>query len=193
MAQDYNVSRPTAEMADYPHGMPPPSGALPREAVASFIANGYAVLRGFYDKKRVESLRAAMGELLRRAVEERLPDVGVDRWLSAEGEALRSSLGAAAPTPDELNPHRVTYIDNLHKHHPLLDAHLRCPKLLTALSELLGEDIDAFQCATSTKPNDWDGEDHGWHQVPPPYPSAPCPLALAAQLLSAPLPPRSRC
>ena len=110
-----------------------------------------------------------MGELIRRAVPESLPDVGVDRWLGAEGRALRSSLAEPAPNPDACkrttnphhsllsrkifgrllvlldNPDRVTYMDNLHKYDAVMDRHLRHPKLLTALSELLGTDIDAFQ------------------------------------------------
>jgi len=86
-----------------------------------------------------------MGSLIRKAVPESLPAVGVDRWLSSEGQALRESLGEAAPEADAYNPDRVTYIDNLHKYDAALDRHLRHPKLLTALSELLGDDIDAFQ------------------------------------------------
>jgi hypothetical protein len=132
--------------------------------VRHFIEHGYVVLRGFFDAAETEELREAMGGLLRKAVPEHLPDVGVDRWLSAEGQALRRSLGVRDPAPDAYNPSRVTYIDNIHKYSPVIDRHLRHPRLLRGLSELLGEDIDAFQCATSTKPSHWDGEDHGWHQ-----------------------------
>lgn len=122
------------------------------------------MLRGFFDEGEVQELREAMGGLLQKAVPEQLPDVGVDRWLGAEGQALRHSLGVTDPEPDAYNPARVTYIDNVHKYDPVFDRHLRHPRLLRALSELLGDDIDAFQCATSIKPSQWDGEDHGWHQ-----------------------------
>ena len=163
-SEDYNVSRPSSEMADYPHGVPPETDALSPADVQHFIENGYAVLRGYFDAAETEELREAMGVLLRKAVPERLPDVGVDRWLSKEGQTLRRSLGVEDPEPDAYNPSRVTYIDNVHKYSPVLHRHLRHPRLLRGLSELLGEDIDAFQCATVAKPSQWDGEDHGWHQ-----------------------------
>eukprot|EP01052_Picozoa_sp_SAG31_P021402 SAG31_NODE_1654_length_7621_cov_3.273597_1_plen_173_part_00 len=157
--EDYNVARQTSEMADYPHGSQPAEGALERDELAKFVAEGFVVLRSYFAEDEIAALRQRMGSLLRRAVPEELPDVGVDRWLSEEGLALRKSLGVPAVVPDAYNPDRVTYMDNLQKHDPLLDAHLRHPKLLNMLSELLGDDIDAFQCATGVKPNDWDGED----------------------------------
>ena len=69
------------------------------------------MLRGFFDEGEVQELREAMGGLLQKAVPEQLPDVGVDRWLGAEGQALRHSLGVTDPEPDAYNPARVTYID----------------------------------------------------------------------------------
>ena len=192
MQQEFNVQRACAGMPDYPFGTPlgPDSKCFTREEVHQFRTLGYTVLKGFF-RDEVEELRAAAGgafngytgppfqgvyvpvlsdgvraaaDLLQRAVPQGLPDVGRDRWLGEEGRALERALGRAPAVPDTANPDRVTYIDNLQKWQPRLGAHLRSPKLLSALSELLGPDIDAFQCATSVKPNHHDNEDHGWHQ-----------------------------
>lgn len=65
---------------------------------------------------------------------------------------------------DQINPDRVTYVDNLHTHDAAFDAHLRDRKLVLLLAELLGDDIDCYQCATVIKPPRHDNEHHGWHQ-----------------------------
>jgi ectoine hydroxylase-related dioxygenase (phytanoyl-CoA dioxygenase family) len=52
----------------------------------------------------------------------------------------------------------------MHLRDDRLDAHLRDPRLLGAVASLIGQDVDAFQACTITKPARSDFEYHGWHQ-----------------------------
>jgi ectoine hydroxylase-related dioxygenase (phytanoyl-CoA dioxygenase family) len=145
-----------------------------------------------YDQQYVEALNERAGGILRRAVPDQLPSVGRDAWIDAGNEKVQEVLAArrsaaaaaaaadhgnskkglnpllwAANDPDRVdafNPDRVTYLDNLHTHDAAFDRHLRDPKLVLLLSELLGEDIDCYQCCTVVKPPRHDNEQHGWHQ-----------------------------
>ena len=180
--EDHNVQRAVADHAggDYPHGRPHPEAprTLTAEERAHFIANGFVVLRGMYTASYVGALKERASQVLRRAVPDQLPSVGRDSWADAENKnaqevlAARRSAGSSNPlwaandpgTQDLFNPDRVTYIDNLHTHHADFDRHLRDPKLVLLLSELLGGDIDCYQCCSVVKPPKHDNESHGWHQ-----------------------------
>ena len=55
---DFNVARPASLMPDYPHSVPPATGALARAEVAAFCANGFVVLRSFIPEAEIIELQA---------------------------------------------------------------------------------------------------------------------------------------
>jgi hypothetical protein len=174
---------PTMEMADFPFvsasASKPPSLAM--DDVRHFCEHGFVILRGFYSAAEVATRRTASAQLLARAVE---PDfslrpradtpnavepvggwggvtVGICPW-------HRAAVAAGKPLGgDATNPGRVTYINDVHAVCPEMERHMRSPRLLRALSCLLGDDIDGYQQAFVVKPPRSNIEYHGWHQVSP--------------------------
>ena len=59
-----------------------------------------------------------------------------------------------------------TDINDLHLQDEALAAHLVHPKLMRALTEVLGPNVDCWQCATVIKPPGQTaaGGGYGWHQ-----------------------------
>lgn len=61
--------------------------------------------------------------------------------------------------PSDDGAARPRQVDDFYKMDGAVEAHMRCPRVCNALRELLGEDIDAYQVATITKPAEfgWEG------------------------------------
>ncbi len=122
---------------------------LKAEQREQFDREGHVILRGFFGREHTDDLRRhAFGVL--RSVKRDTPGVGGDPFQERDDDAM--------------NPNRIIYVNDMHLHDDRLDAHLRDGRLLGAVSDLIGTDIDAYQACTITKPARSDFEYHGWHQ-----------------------------
>ena len=130
---------------------------LRAEQKAAYARDGYFILRGLFNATEVGELKAAMAELLAPLrPSDRSADIGFDPW--------QQLTPALAPAGDDVNPHRVIYMNDLHLRHPRLNAHMRSVRIASLFCELWEADIDAFQSAAVIKPPGQDNEYHGWHQ-----------------------------
>ena len=129
-------------------------GLLDQDQAASFEADGYLILRGFFDRDEVDELRDATAETLRHA-KRGTRGIGFDPWTTEPGDAL--------------NPNRVYYYNDIFLAHPRLDAHMHNPHLAQVFCELYGNDIDAYQSAIVVKPAMMNFDFQGWHQDAPDY------------------------
>ena len=161
--------------------------ALSAADVEHFCREGFVVLRGLVSPADVAHLRSEMVDLLqsyRRIWTPTnapvLPTPETPMWqATGHGIDLRSGEpvgcafdawmkpGAEDPTKaaaaaDTLNPHRVQYINDIQKLNTAVAEYNRSPRLLSALSQLLGDDINCTQCATVTKPGGINFDYHGW-------------------------------
>jgi hypothetical protein len=143
------------------------------------------IKRGFFSAAEVEQKRAAASALLTRAAEApgtlafepprtSRVSIGGSPWSAAWNRAAADTERGDAPG-DALNPGRITYIDDVHALDAEMEQHTRCDKLLQMLSELLGDDINAYQAAFVVKPAHTDESYHGWHQDIVDYVSAASP------------------
>jgi hypothetical protein len=127
---------------------------LTKDQVDHFNVEGYVILRDMFSRSDVSSLLEAMAEMI--ADKKRgTPGVGYDRWSNEPGDAL--------------NPHRVTYINDIFALDERLDAHMRDPRLTGVFCDLFGLDINAFQSAAVIKTVQLNFDYHGWHQDAPDY------------------------
>ena len=155
-----NVQRGRAEMADFPFG-DPSDGPLSAEDVRAFCTEGYVVVKGFYSETRAAELRtrasavltavAAEGWELPPDAQEKAIIVARDPWAAANGRE-----------GDALNPGRVRFVNSIHHLDAELAAHYRDPKMMAAMRQLLGPDVNGGQCCTVTKPAGVNFEWHGW-------------------------------
>ena len=99
-------------------------------------------------------MRDAAGEILSGATRG-TPGVGFDPWTKQPG--------------DEVNPNRVTYLNDIFLMHERFDAHMRASALTQIFCELYGPDINGFQSATVIKTPQLNNDFHGWHQDAPDY------------------------
>lgn len=129
-------------------------GILSNKDIEAYDANGFLVLRGFFDTGVVSELRDAMIELL-SSTPRGTPGVGFDPWSSDPG--------------DVLNPHRVYWYNDIFLQHPRLNAHMHDERLASVFCELYNNDVDAFQSATVVKPPMTNFDFQGWHQDAPDY------------------------
>lgn len=127
---------------------------LTPEQVEHFQVEGYLILREVFDADEVSELLDATSSFL-RATRRGTSGANFDLWTDEPG--------------DDLNPHRVTYLNDVFLMHDRLDAHMRDPKLLGVFCDLFGSDINGFQSATVVKPNQINFDYHGWHQDAPDY------------------------
>ncbi|MYD43903.1 MAG: phytanoyl-CoA dioxygenase family protein [Gammaproteobacteria bacterium] len=130
------------------------SGLLNQDQIESFAGDGFLILREFFTSNVVDELRQATVELL-TATPRGTPGVGFDPWSNKPGDAL--------------NPHRVTWYNDIFLKHRRLDAHMHDERLATVFCELYDSDIDAFQSATVVKPENSNFDFQGWHQDAPDY------------------------
>jgi hypothetical protein len=118
----------------------------------SFESDGYLLCRGFFAVEAVARWRREMAELAGQALEHHRKDL----------------FTCHAPPPgapaDPANPHRVWRIMDL----PLLGDtwfKLMCdPRIVGAMSELLGPDINFHNGKAILKPPHFRPRDWGWHQ-----------------------------
>lgn len=127
---------------------------LTQDELCQFDSEGYLILRQFFGSAEVARLREAMVAVLGQ-VKRGTKGIGFDVWTSEPG--------------DRLNPHRVTYLNDIFLLHPVLDEHMRSERLGEVFAELYDADVYAFQSATVVKPPDFNFEYLGWHQDAPDY------------------------
>jgi hypothetical protein len=127
---------------------------LTRDQVEHFNVEGYVILRDVFSRDQVSSLLEAMAELLADK-KHGTPGAGYDRWSSEPGDAL--------------NPHRVTYLNDIFALDDRLDAHMRDPRLVDVFCDLFGPDINGYQSAAVIKTVQLNFDYHGWHQDAPDY------------------------
>ena len=161
-------------MPDYPFAVPR-AGApmqLSQTDVEQFRELGYVIKRGFFSPSEVEQKRTAAAALLKRAAEApgslqfKPPrtsrvSIGGSPWSTSWNRAAEGVERADAQG-DRLNPGRITYIDDVHALDATSERHMRDERLLRMVSELLGDDIDAYQAAFVVKPAHTDEQYHGW-------------------------------
>ncbi|MDA0837832.1 MAG: phytanoyl-CoA dioxygenase family protein [Planctomycetota bacterium] len=127
---------------------------LTQDQVDHFNVEGYVILRDVFSRSEVETLLEAMADLL--ADKKRgTPGAGYDRWSTEPGDAL--------------NPHRVTYLNDIFALDDRLDAHMRDPRLAGAFCDLFGPDLNGYQSAAVIKTVQLNFDYHGWHQDAPDY------------------------
>ena len=170
-----NTQRHRSEMPDYPFfpGPPRADAALSQAETEQFRELGYVIKRGFFSREQVEQKRAAAASLKRAAEapgslqfappRTKRVSIGGSPWSASWNRAAQGVEGADAPG-DALNPGRITYIDDVHALDATSEMHMRDGRLLRMISELLGDDIDAYQAAFVVKPAHTDEQYHGWHQ-----------------------------
>jgi|EP01043_Picozoa_sp_COSAG02_P061517 hypothetical protein len=171
-----NTQRHRSEMPDYPFA-PGPSRAgapalLSQTDAEQFRTLGYVIKRGFFSPEEVEQKRTAAAALLKRAAEApgslqfepprtSRVSIGGSPWSASWNRAAEGVERADAPG-DTLNPGRITYIDDVHALDATSERHMRDERLLWMVSELLGDDINAYQAAFVVKPAHTDEQYHGW-------------------------------
>lgn len=186
-----NIARlAAAPMADFPFGTqpPPPSAVLSADDIEHFCQQGFVVLRGMVPPADVAHLRSEVVAMLQNYRRNWtptntpvLPTPDSAMWQATghgidmrTGELVGCAFDAwmkpgpedptrAAAAADTLNPNRVQYINGIQLNAAVAEYN-RSPRLLAALSQLLGEDINCTQCATVTKPGGINFDYHGWHQ-----------------------------
>lgn len=172
-----NMQRHRSEMPDYPFVSKPPPGvptALSQAELEHFRELGYVIKRGFFSAADVEQKRKAAAALLKRAAEApgtlqfepprtSRVSIGGSPWSASWNRAAAGVERADAPG-DALNPGRITYIDDVHALDAECERHMRDEGLVGMVSELLGDDVDAYQAAFVVKPAHTDEQYHGWHQ-----------------------------
>lgn len=142
-----------------------------------FLRKGYVVLRAFFTAAEVAQRRDAVVRLLSRAASAAESEVGSwSAWPRSDGLAggavvrfdpwhtARLEAGQPGLPGDAVNPGRVRYLNDAFAVDATLEAHMRDPRLLDAVSQLLGPDVDAYQSALVVKPPRANTEYHGWHQ-----------------------------
>ena len=163
-------------MRDYPFGSTDSHASpMTRELVEQFTSEGYCILRGFFSAEEVAERKAAAAKLLARAATPEFKQLS--RADSAAGAGAQGqewggvtvgtdpwAAGGVARVGDESNPGRVTYVNDVHAVDATMELHMRDPRLLSAISPLLGGDIDGYQQAFVVKPPRSNIEYHGWHQ-----------------------------
>ena len=122
---------------------------LTQEQLDLFEREGYIILPGFFGEAEVQELLEAMGRIL-PTVKRGATGTGHDPWTEKPG--------------DDLNPLRVTYVNDLFEYDSRLDDHMRNERLIGVLMDLFGPDITAFQSATVIKTPQLNLDYHGWHQ-----------------------------
>ena len=123
---------------DMPYGRRPATGfALNDQQVASFCRDGYLVLRGVYAAANVEKLRKHTARALAKLSS---PEAGVAAGVNFS-YAAGPSQGARLGEGDAINPHCVAQVDDFYKMDSEIEAHMRCPKMTNALTELLVTDL----------------------------------------------------
>ena len=131
---------------------------IDQEMLSRFDESGYLVLRGVFDEPEVAELLTATSTLMQQlGFEDRAADTGFDPLCRAEGQG------------DAINPNRLVFLDDLHRRHPRLDAHMRSQKLADVFCALWDADIKSFQAASVIKPPQDNNEWRGWHQDMPDY------------------------
>ena len=91
---------------------------IDQDVSSRFDESGYLVLRGVFDEPEVAELLTTTTTLMQQlGFKDRASDTGFDPLCPAEGQG------------DAINPNRVVFLDDLHRRHPRLDAHMRSQKL----------------------------------------------------------------
>ena len=154
------VWHPITPPLEIPHGPAPASGGLGPERIAELRDNGFTVLRQFYHADHIANLRSHMRGVL-HSFGPRVKAGGEDAHVHGDDT---TAAGIRSEQDLDLNPYRVGYINDLHLQDEALAAHLVHPKLMRGLTEVLGPDIDCWQCATVIKPPGQSaaGGGYGW-------------------------------
>ena len=119
-----------------------------------FATDGYFILREFFSSIEIAELRDAAADVLSEATRG-ARGVGFDPWTKEPG--------------DDINPNRVTYINDIFLMHERFEAHMRTRKLARVFCDLYGPDINGFQSAAVIKTPQLNNDFHGWHQDAPDY------------------------
>ena len=119
-----------------------------------FRKDGYFILREVFSAIEIAELRDAAANILSEGTRG-TPGVGFDPWTQEPG--------------DDINPHRVTYLNDIFLMHERFDAHMRTSKLAQVFCDLYGPDINGFQSAAVIKTPQLNNDFHGWHQDAPDY------------------------
>ena len=127
---------------------------LTESQMVRFATDGYLILRGFFSGSEIAELRDAAKEILSKATRG-APGVGFDAWTKQPG--------------DEVNPNRVTYLNDIFLMHERFNAHMRARALTQIFCDLYGPDINGFQSAAVIKTPQLNNDFHGWHQDAPDY------------------------
>ena len=128
--------------------------SLTKSQMSRFATDGYFILRGVFSGSEIAELRGAAAEILSTAPRG-TPGVGFDPWTKEPG--------------DEVNPNRVTYLNDIFLKHERFDAHMRSTALTQIFCDLYGPDINGFQSAAVIKTPQLNNDFHGWHQDAPDY------------------------
>ena len=128
--------------------------SLTESQTSRFAIDGYLILREFFPGGEIAELRDAAAEILSTALRG-TRGVGFDPWTKEPG--------------DEVNPNRVTYLNDIFLMHERFDVHMRSTELTKIFCDLYGPDINGFQSATVIKTPQLNNDFHGWHQDAPDY------------------------
>ena len=128
--------------------------SLTENQIGRFATDGYLILREVFSGSEIQELRDAAAEILSSPTPG-TPGVGFDPWTKTPG--------------DEINPNRVTYLNDIFLMHERFDVHMRTSTLTQVFCDLYGPDINGFQSAAVIKTPQLNNDFHGWHQDAPDY------------------------